>query len=72
MKSSGRSRYRSGHVLELEVAKVFREAGWEIVRGAGSKGVVDGFKVDLVASKRTPRSEKNIYIVLLQAKRISL
>lgn len=61
--------YKSGTQLEYAVKKLFEEKGWSVVRGAGSKGEVDGFKVDLVASKRGRKYADDIYIVLLQAKR---
>ena len=61
--------YTKGRDLEYKVKSIFEEAGWSVIRGAGSKGEVDGFKVDLVASKRGRTYDDDIYIVLMQAKR---
>lgn len=61
--------YEKGRALEYKVKELFKAAGWDVVRGAGSKGEVDGFKVDLVASKRGRTNKDTIYMVLLQAKR---
>ena len=62
------SKYQRGRNLEWEVRKLFTDAGWDVLRGAGSKGEVAGFKTDLIASKTSPHNEKKIYIVLMQAK----
>lgn len=65
-------KYQQGVALEREVKCLFEEAGWSVIRGAGSKGEVGGFKVDLVASKETSRTKKTMYLVLMQAKRETL
>jgi hypothetical protein len=51
---------------------MFEAHGWDSIRGAGSKGTVDGFKTDLVFSKRSAQNESVIYLVLMQAKRRKL
>lgn len=66
------SKYHAGRSLEYEIIEMFRKNGYEHIRGAGSKGSVDGFKVDAVFSKRTSQNEKTIYLVLMQAKREAL
>lgn len=66
------AQYHRGRQLEWDVRKLFEEAGWSVIRGAGSKGEVDGFKTDLVASRRGKKYGDTIYIVLMQAKRESL
>jgi Holliday junction resolvase len=63
------SRYARGRALEWEVRAIFEAAGWSVIRGAGSKGEVDGMKADLVASRRGTKNADDIYIVVLQAKR---
>jgi Holliday junction resolvase len=63
------SRYSRGRALEHEVRALFTAAGWSVIRGAGSKGEVDGMKADLVASKRSAQDTRTIYIVVMQAKR---
>lgn len=40
--------------------------------GAGSKGEIDGYKVDLVFSKRSAQHESVVYLVLAQMKRKKL
>ena len=67
-------KYQAGRSLEYEVANLFREAGWDIIRGAGSKGDIaigkgDRFKADLVVSKETPTNTREVWIVCMQCKR---
>ena len=64
--------YTAGASLERKVRALFEEAGWECLRGAGSKGVVDGFKTDLVATKRSRTHKETIYMIALQCKRTKL
>lgn len=63
--------YRKGRALEYEVIDLFKQAGWSVIRGAGSKGEVDGMKVDIQVSKRGTKYLDTVYIALLQAKRVS-
>ena len=63
------AKYHAGRSLEYAVKELFTNAGWESIRGAGSKGSVDGFKTDLVFSKRSQHHESLVYLVLMQAKR---
>ena len=39
-----------GRRLEHEVRKMFMDAGWNVMRGAASKGMFAGFKADLVVT----------------------
>jgi Holliday junction resolvase len=48
---------------------MFRDAGWSVIRGAGSKGEVDGMKADVVATKRGVANADTVYMVVLQCKR---
>ena len=66
------SRYHAGRALEYEVKDLFAKAGWASIRGAGSKGEIDGYKVDLVFSKRSSQNESVVYLVLAQMKRRKL
>ena len=66
------AKYHAGRGLEYEIKALFTAAGWDSIRGAGSKGSVDGFKTDLVFSKRSAHNERLIYLVLMQAKRKAL
>lgn len=64
------SHYSRGRALEHEVRALFESAGWSVIRGAGSKGSVDGMKADLVASKRGTKNLDTIFIAVMQAKRV--
>ena len=66
------SRYRAGRNLEYLVKDLFVKDGWSSIRGAGSKGEIDGYKVDLVFSKRSSQHESIVYLVLAQMKRHKL
>ena len=61
--------YHSGRQLEWDVRNLFTAAGWSVIRGAGSKGEVDGFKADLVATRRGSVNEDTVYLVAMQCKR---
>lgn len=66
------SRYHAGRRLEYDVKALFEANGWSSIRGAGSKGGIDGYKVDLVFSKRSSQHESVVYLVLAQMKRHKL
>ena len=66
------AKYHAGRSLEYEIKDMFTAKGWDSIRGAGSKGSVDGFKTDLVFSKRSAQNERVVYLVLMQAKRKQL
>ncbi len=66
------AKYHAGRSLEYEIKDMFTAKGWDSIRGAGSKGSVDGFKTDLVFSKRSAHNERVVYLVLMQAKRKQL
>lgn len=55
--------YRHGVAVEYEVKKLFESAGWSVIRGAGSKGQWADFKPDLIATKVTGKSQKEVGIV---------
>jgi len=67
------TKYQTGRRLEWEIKRIFEDVGWSIVRGAGSKGDFaldnDKFKADLIATKIVRKGKKEVWIVLLQAKR---
>lgn len=62
------ARYHAGRALEHEVRKLFRDAGWDVLRGAGSKGEVFGIKADLVATRQTRDSKRTAVMVIVQCK----
>lgn len=69
------SKYSRGRALEYDVAETLRADGWQIIRGAGSKGefafpdAPDGVKSDLVASRIGRTNKDEIHILVIQAKR---
>lgn len=66
------SNYRSGADFERDVINLFREAGFDCVRSAGSKGKLAGYDCDLIASKNTGQTKYEIGLVLMQCKRTKL
>ena len=70
------SRYRSGYELEREVRKLFVDAGFSVIRGAGSKGEVEtgegSMKADLVATRATGAKRDTVYLVAMQCKRAKI
>lgn len=66
------AKYHAGRRLEYVVKDLFEKDGWSSIRGAGSKGEIDGYKVDLVFSKRSAQHESVVYLVLAQMKRHKL
>lgn len=63
------SNYSKGRALEYEIMKIFRDVGWDVIRGSSSKGDVFGMKIDLIASREKTKYKDTAYIVLIQAKR---
>ena len=65
------SNVRRGHDFEREVAKIFTDHGYAVIRGAASRGFFDSaagtVKPDLVATK-ADRIKRTIQIILIQAK----
>ena len=58
-----------GIEFEREIAKLFRDNGYEVIRGAASKGKLAGMDVDLVVSKISPSNKYEIGVALMQMKR---
>jgi len=55
--------YTKGRAFEYELVQMFRDAGYEVARTAGSHG-----PWDVVATKTTARSKKIAFIAMVQAK----
>lgn len=72
MLASGMSNASKGANFERDVAKMLTNAGYSVIRGAGSKGFFDSpdgqVKPDLIASKRGRSNRYEIQIILLQCK----
>ena len=66
------NRAAKGRRLEHEIRKLFEDAGYQVIRGAGSKGnfdSVDGpVKADLIASKAGRTNKYELQLILIQAK----
>lgn len=58
-----------GHDLEREIISIFRDAGWDCVRAAGSKGKLVGIDCDLIASRFTRTDKRECAVLVMQAKR---
>ena len=63
------SNYSRGRELEYDVRGLVEAAGWSVIRGAGSKGEVDGMKADLVATRRGTKNQDTVWMVVFQCKR---
>ena len=59
------SKAAKGRAYEHAVRKLFEEAGYSVIRGAGSKGEMLEEKVDLVATKVTPQTEYTSYLTIV-------
>jgi Holliday junction resolvase len=59
----------AGIEFERELAKLLRDNGYDVVRGAASKGRLAGFDGDLYASRTTRGTCYEIGIAILQCKR---
>jgi hypothetical protein len=54
-----------GRAFEHQIRDLFREAGFSVIRGAGSKGYMLDEKVDLVATKLTPQNKFSVYLTVV-------
>lgn len=66
------SNARAGADFEREVAKALRAMGFDVVRGAASKGKLAGMDIDLVASKQTGLNKYEMGVAIFQMKRSKL
>lgn len=66
------SNYRSGADFERLIGRLLKEAGFDVVRGAASKGKLAGLDVDLVATKETDHTKYEIGVALFQMKRTKI
>lgn len=61
-----------GRALEHEIREIMRQAGYSVIRGAGSKGEIDlgdgPEKMDLVCTRVTTGLDRTLYIVAIQCK----
>jgi Holliday junction resolvase len=54
---------RKGRAFEHEIINLLKSAGFSVIRGAGSKGLWRGQKVDLVFSKETDRTDYTVVLM---------
>ena len=59
---------QKGANLERYIRKLFEEDGWSVIRGAGSKGEVLDWKSDLVATKYTDQTKREVWLAIMQMK----
>ena len=66
------SNYRGGADFEREIARLFKSAGFDVIRAAGSKGKLAGFDGDLIASKQTGQTKYECGVAIFQMKRTKI
>jgi Holliday junction resolvase len=54
---------RKGRAFEHTIINLLKSAGFSVIRGAGSKGLWRGQKVDLVFSKETDHTEYTVVVM---------
>jgi len=54
-----------GRRFEHEIREMFRQAGFSVIRGAGSKGELLNEKVDLVATKASRVSQFKVLLTIV-------
>lgn len=57
-----------GRALEHQIRHLLEADGWQVIRGAGSKGAVLDWKADLLASKWTDQTKREVWLALIQCK----
>ena len=63
------SNVSTSHQFERDIAKLFRDAGYDVVRGAASKGKLAGMDIDLVVSRVSRGVRYEVGVALFQCKR---
>lgn len=56
-----------GRRFEHSIRQLFEDAGFSVIRGAGSKGELFGVKVDLVATKEEWLNEYEVQLTVIGA-----
>lgn len=54
-----------GRAFEHEIRSLFEQAGYSVIRGAGSKGELLEEKVDLVCSKETRQNKFTVFLTVI-------
>lgn len=59
---------KKGATLERYIRHLLETDGWSVIRGAGSKGEALGWKADLVATKYTDETRREVWLAIMQMK----
>lgn len=59
---------QKGANLERYIRQLLEADGWSVVRGASSKGEVLDWKADLVATKYTDQTKREVWLAIMQMK----
>lgn len=59
---------QKGATLERYIRQLFEADGWSVIRGASSKGEALGWKADLVATKYTDQTKREVWFAIMQMK----
>lgn len=59
---------KKGANLERYIRQLLEADGWSVIRGAGSKGEALQWKADLVASKYTDETKREVWLAIMQMK----
>lgn len=59
---------KKGASLERYIRQLLEADGWSVVRGASSKGEVLDWKADLVATKYTDETKREVWMAIMQMK----
>lgn len=59
---------QKGATLERYIRQLLESDGWSVVRGASSKGEALGWKADLVATKYTDQTKREVWLAIMQMK----
>ena len=59
---------KKGASLERYIRQLLEADGWSVIRGAGSKGKALGWEADLVATKYTDETKREVWMAIMQMK----
>lgn len=59
---------KKGATLERYIRHLLETDGWSVIRGASSKGEALGWKADLVATKYTDETKREVWLAIMQMK----
>lgn len=59
---------KKGADLERYIQQLLEADGWSVIRGAASKGEALKWKADLVATKYTDETKREVWMAIMQMK----